>query len=124
MFQSTVTVDNESEDDSNTDNEEEREYSIEIIEGVRYLKYHVVVPPDAPTENDTNNGNANETQESNGNANVNPDHNTRANTAQPIAVHDALQSSSVEPYTWGEGRFEPKTWGRQHNNGNAMPVSK
>ncbi len=50
MFQSAVTVDNESEDDSNTDNEEEREYSIEIIEGVRYLKYHVVVPPDTPTE--------------------------------------------------------------------------
>ncbi len=61
MFQSAVTVDNESEDDSNTGNEEEREYSIEIIEGVRYLKYHVVVPPDTPTENDTSNGNANET---------------------------------------------------------------
>jgi hypothetical protein len=68
MFQSAVTVDNESadEDDASTqtDTEEEREYSIEIIEGVRYLKYHVVVPPDTPIQNDMSNGNANETQES------------------------------------------------------------
>jgi hypothetical protein len=111
MFQSTVTVDNESEDDSNTDNEEEREYSIEIIEGVRYLKYHVVVPPDTPIENERSTGNANETHESNGNANANPDKDsTQANYDQPIPVPDALQSSSVDPYPWGEGRFEPQ-WG-------------
>ncbi len=59
-----MTVDSESEDgddstdrgllhteiDSQTDSEEEREYSTEIIEGVRHLKYHVVIPPDAPTK--------------------------------------------------------------------------
>jgi hypothetical protein len=99
MFQSAVTVDHESEDDSNTDNEEEREYSIEIIEGDRYLKYHVVVPPDTPIENERSTGNANETHESNGNANANPDKDsTQANYEQPIPVPDALQSSSVDPY--------------------------
>ena len=117
MFQSAVTVDNESEDEDDastqTDTEEEREYSIEIIEGVRYLTYHVVVPPDTPIENDImSNGNANETQANNGNANVTQEQdNSRASTEHPIPVPDALQSSSVEPYTWGEGRFAPQ-WGR------------
>jgi hypothetical protein len=112
MFQSAVTVESESEDeddstersllhtetDSQTDNEEEREYSTEIIEGVRYLKYHVVIPPDTPTE-DESNGNANETQGSNGNANENQaTGNPRANCEQPTPVPDALQSSSVDQY--------------------------
>ncbi len=115
MFQSAVTVDSESEDgdrntnhglthteyQSQTDNEKEREYSTEIIEGVRYLKYHVVIPPDAPREHE-HNGNANETQ----------DEETRpTHKEQSTPVPDALQSSSVDTYTWGEGRFEP-TWGR------------
>jgi hypothetical protein len=118
MFQSAVTVDSESEDgddstenDSPTDNEDEREYSTEIIEGVHYLKYHVVIPPDAPNEQE-HNGNDNETHEHKGSANATQDEETRpTNKAQSKPVLDALQSSSVDTYTWGEDRFEP-TWGR------------
>ena len=109
MFQSAVTVDSESEDedvntqetDTQTDNEEEREYSIEIIEGVRYLTYHLVIPPDAPTE-----------KEHNRNANEHQDEDTRSTTkAQSTPVLDDRQSSSVDTYTWGEGSYEP-AWGR------------
>ena len=92
MFQSAVTVDNEKEDeddrterdlprtenDSQTDNGEEREYSTEIIEGVRYLKYHVVIPPDAPNEQE-HSGNANETHEHKGNATETQDDDTKRN---------------------------------------------
>jgi hypothetical protein len=115
MFQSAVTVNSESEDedvntersllptetDTQTDNEEEREYSTEIIEGVRYLTYHVVIPPDAPKEHE-HNRNANEPQ----------DEDTRpTNKAQSAPVPDDLQSGSVDTYTWGEGSYEP-AWGR------------
>jgi hypothetical protein len=36
--------------DTETDDEEEREYYIEVIDGVRHLQYSVVVPPDGPLE--------------------------------------------------------------------------
>jgi hypothetical protein len=36
--------------DTDTDDEEEREYYIEVIDGVRHLQYSVVVPPDGPPE--------------------------------------------------------------------------
>jgi hypothetical protein len=36
--------------DTETDVEEEREYYIEVIDGVRHLQYSVVVPPDGPSE--------------------------------------------------------------------------
>jgi hypothetical protein len=81
------------------------------FEGVRYLKYHVVIPPDTPNGNE-HSGNANETHEHNGSTNGTPDEDTcRTNTAQSNPVPDALQSSSVDQYPWGEGSFEP-AWSR------------
>jgi hypothetical protein len=60
-----------------------------------------VNPPHAPTEHE-HHGNANETQ----------DEPTRpTHKAQSSPLPDALQSSSVEPYPWGEVRFEPQ-WER------------
>ncbi len=69
MFQSVVTVESDDEKnstplarpalqrphqddtmDTDTDDEEEREYYIEVIDGVRHLQYSVVVPPDGPPE--------------------------------------------------------------------------
>jgi hypothetical protein len=92
LFQSVVTVESDNEEDStdeevttrkiqpalprphqdntmdtDTDDEEEREYYIEVIDGVRHLQYSVVVPPDGPTEpvdlaQQGNSENANEPQ--------------------------------------------------------------
>ncbi len=78
-----------------------RQTTRESIEGERYLTYRVVIPPDAPKEHE-HNGHDNETQD---------EDNRPTNKAQPAPVPDDLQSSSVDQYPWGEGRFEP-AWGR------------
>ena len=90
LFQSVLTIDrdetaqasidtdsdNHTDDDqgtdsnNETDDDEEREYSTEIVDGVRYLRYHVVVPPDGPLAQSSlaqqnNSGNANELPETN-----------------------------------------------------------
>jgi hypothetical protein len=134
MFQAVLTVDSDGEDDStplalvpppgpaqdttltdeSADNEE-REYYTEVIDGVRTLRYSVVVQPDDPPASldlaqQGNSNNANEPH-------VHPTHhdsrwgeNTRTTGMETPANPNATQSSSVDPYPWGEGTFEP-TWG-------------
>jgi hypothetical protein len=67
LFQAVLTVESDDEAESTpsnrappphyaqanilvdeTDDDEEREYYTEVIDGVRYLQYSVVVPPDGP----------------------------------------------------------------------------
>jgi hypothetical protein len=67
MFQAVLTVDSDNEDDSTSlalaptpgpaqdttlddelEDDEEREYYTEVVDGVRSLRYSVVVPPDSP----------------------------------------------------------------------------
>jgi hypothetical protein len=134
MFQSVLTVESDDDEDSTplalpvhprpdrnetmdteTDDEEEREYYIEVIDGVRHLQYSVVVPPDGPSEplalaQQSNSENANEPH-------VNPTtHDSRWGESisttgiETTANLEATQSSSVDPHPWGEGTFEP-TWG-------------
>ncbi len=62
-----------------------------------------MIPPDAPNEHKhKHNGNANETQD---------EDTRRTNKAPSNPEPDALQSSSVDQYPWGEGSFE-LAWGR------------
>jgi hypothetical protein len=130
MFQAVLTVDSDGEDDStplalvpppgpaqdttlndeSADNEE-REYYTEVIDGVRSLRYSVVVPPDDPPASldlaqQGNSDNANEPH-------VQPtQHDSRwgENTRTTGMETPANPSSSEDPYPWGEGTFEP-TWG-------------
>ena len=83
MFQSVLTVDSEdaangsmaldsdnhtdedTSSDNATDDDEEREYYTAFIDGVRSLRYHIVVPPDGPSApwsqaQQDNSGNAND----------------------------------------------------------------
>jgi hypothetical protein len=120
MFQSVVTVESDDEDDSKTldnetDNEEEREYYIEIIDGVRQLQYSVVVPPDSPPAplnlaQQDNSVNANEPRTEPLHPNSRWGENVKTTGMETSATSDATQSSSADPYPWGEGTFEP-TWG-------------
>ncbi len=134
MFQAFLTVESDDEAESTpsdpappphyaqanilvdeTEDDEEREYYTEVVDGVRSLRYSVVVPPDgppapldlAPTDNS---GNANEQH-------VNPiqpdsrwGENAKTTGMKTSTNSDATQSSSADPYLWGEGAFEP-TWG-------------
>jgi hypothetical protein len=120
MFQSVVTVESDNEDDSKTldnetDDEEEREYYIEIIDGVRHLQYSVVVPPDGPPApvniaQQDNSENANEQHVQPNQHDSRWGENTRTTGMETNTESDATQSSSAEPYQWGEGTFKP-TWG-------------
>jgi hypothetical protein len=135
MFQSALTIDDESDSDSiilepapqpgpdqsdtledETDDEEEREYYTAVIDGVRYLNYSVVVPPDGPPAplslaQPGNSGNANEPHSNPTQSDSRWGENERATVMETPANPDATQSSSVDPYPWGEGKFEPPTWG-------------
>ncbi len=148
MFQSAVTMDNESEDEddsterrlpypeteSQTDDEEEREYSTEIIEGVRCLrKYHVVIPPETPAE-DESNGNANETHEHNVNANETQDEDnphsylTLYNTAALTRTLWVKSSLNLHGERGETDRLNLSTkitpGGTQHKDGNITHVRK
>jgi hypothetical protein len=98
--------------DTETDDEEEREYYIEVIDGVRHLQYSVVVPPDGPSEplalaQQGNSENANEPQVQPTQHDSRWGENTRTTGMETPANPHATQSSSVDPC---EGTFEP-TWG-------------
>jgi hypothetical protein len=137
MFQAVLTVESDNEDDSThlalapppgpaqdntlddeSEDDEEREYYTEVIDGVRHLKYSVVVPPDghpAPVElaQQGNSENANEQHVHP----IAPDsrwgENTSTTGMETPANSEATstQSRSVDPYPSGEGTFEPN-WGR------------
>ena len=127
MFQAALNLDSDDEAESThrdpaplpypapveeTEDDEEREYYTDVIDGVRTLRYSVVVPPDGPpaplnlapqdhSEN-ANEPNARPTQ---------PDsrwgENVKTTGMETSANSDATQSSSADPYPWGEGTFEP-----------------
>jgi hypothetical protein len=119
LFQSALHADTDSEgtdsDTQDTDRdfgiaEEDKEYFTEIIDGVRYLQYRVIVrtefpPPTMPQDNLGNSENAN----------------------KPVQASSSIDntmntSSSNDTYEWGRATTEP-TWGTWRTRPNITPLA-
>ncbi len=130
LFQAVLNVDSDDEADSThrdpaplpypaqvdeTDDDEEREYYTDVIDGVRTLRYSVVVPPDGPPASldlapTDNSGNANEQRVHT----LQPDsrwgENAKTTGMETSTNSDATQSSSVERGHLPMGRRDIRTY--------------
>ncbi len=90
-----------------TEDHEEREYYTAVIDGVRSLRYSIVVPPDGPPASldlapQGNSKNANEPHVQPTQHDSRWGENTRITGMETPANPHATQSSSVDPYPWGD----------------------
>jgi hypothetical protein len=107
--QSLDLSENDTDSDSDID-EDDKEYYTELIDGVRYLQYRVIVctefpPPTMPQGNLGNSGNANEP--------------VQASSSIDNAMNT---SSSNDTYEWGGAITEP-TWGTWRTRPNLTPLA-